>query len=207
MSVLILSCSLAGRSAADAEPLPNRAVAVDVLLGQVLQQPAAAADQQQQPTAAVVVVLVHLQVLGQVIDPPGQQRDLDFRRTGVTLTGRVLRQDLFLGGGIERHVTPYGLARNGLIPRMGGSGARRPHEGAANLTLTRLVAGQRFTVPRTACSSARLPAAPHVSEATLSASVPGASMSTMCAPISRPPCAAKYTMIPATVTTAITSRV
>src|SRR5437660_7592481 len=93
-------------SAADAEPLPDRAVAVDVLLGQVLQQPAAAADQQQQPAAAVVVVFVHLQVLGQVVDPPGQQRNLDFRRTGVTLTGRVLRQDLFLGGGIERHVTP-----------------------------------------------------------------------------------------------------
>src|SRR5580704_6565285 len=95
-----------GSSAADAEPLPDRAVAVDVLLGQVLQQPAAAADQQQQPAAAVVVVLVHLQVLGQVVDPPGQQRDLDFRRTGVTLTGRVLRQDLLLGGGVERHVTP-----------------------------------------------------------------------------------------------------
>src|SRR4029077_17137970 len=61
MSVLIFSCSRPcwlrgttppaprreGRSAADAEPLPDCAVAVDVLLGQVLQQPAAAADQQQ----------------------------------------------------------------------------------------------------------------------------------------------------------------
>src|SRR5690242_18900157 len=107
MSVLsIFSCSAPRTLAADAEPLPNRAVAVDVLLGQVFQQPAAAADQQQQPATAVVVVLVHLQVLGQVIDPPGQQRDLDLRRAGVTLTGRVLRQDLFLGGGVERHVTP-----------------------------------------------------------------------------------------------------
>src|SRR6516162_7809652 len=93
-------------SAADAETLPNRTVTGDVLLGQVLQQPPAAADQQQQPAAAVVVVLVHLQVLGQVVDPPGQQRDLDLRRTGVTLTGRVLRQDLFLDGGVERHVAP-----------------------------------------------------------------------------------------------------
>src|SRR5205823_7498592 len=95
-----------GWLAADAEALPDGAVPVDVLLGQVLEQPAAAADQQQQPAAAVVVMLVHLEVLRQVVDPPGQQRDLDFRRTGVTLTGRVLRQDLFLGGGIERHVTP-----------------------------------------------------------------------------------------------------
>src|SRR6201987_6177760 len=96
-------------SAADTETLPDRTVTGDVLLGQVLQQPAAAADQQQQPAAAVVVVLLYLQVLGQVVDPPGQQRDLDLRRTGVTLTGRVLRQDLFLDGGIERHVAPSGL--------------------------------------------------------------------------------------------------
>src|SRR5690242_18266478 len=72
VSVDIKLCSLAGRSAANAEPLPDRAVAIDVLLGQVLQQPAAAADQQQQPAAAVVVVFVHLQVLGQVVNPPGQ---------------------------------------------------------------------------------------------------------------------------------------
>src|SRR5258707_7214389 len=52
--------------AADAEPLPNRAVAVDVLLGQGFQQPAAAAHQQQQAATAVVVVPVHLHVLGQV---------------------------------------------------------------------------------------------------------------------------------------------
>src|ERR1700693_3029262 len=112
MSVVDVQLFLAGPGApdrglaADAEALPNRAIAIDVLLGQVLQQPAAAADQQQQPAAAVVVMLVHLQVLRQVVDPPGQQRDLDLRRTGVTLTGRILRQDLLLGGGVERHVTP-----------------------------------------------------------------------------------------------------
>src|SRR5580658_1220951 len=104
--------------AADAEALPDRTVSGDVLLGQVLQQPAAPADEQQQPAAAVVVVLVHLQVLGQVVDPPGQQRNLDFRRTGVTLTGRVLRQDLLLDGGVERHVAPSECRfGRGFIPR------------------------------------------------------------------------------------------
>src|SRR6478609_5774290 len=79
---------------AEAELLPQGAVALDVLALQVLQQ----------PTAAVVVVGVHLEVLGQVVDPPGQQRDLDFRRTGVTLIGRVPGDDLFLHRGIQRHV-------------------------------------------------------------------------------------------------------
>src|SRR5213079_2381428 len=57
---------------AQAEPLDERTVALDVGLLQVVEQPAAATDQQQQTTTAVVVVLVLLEVLGQVGDPSGQ---------------------------------------------------------------------------------------------------------------------------------------
>src|SRR5215831_13276688 len=85
---------------AQAELLDQRAVAGDVLPGQVLQQPAAAADEQQQPPAAVMIMLVHLEVLGQLLDPPCQQRDLDLRRAGVTLTGRVPGDDLLLHRGL-----------------------------------------------------------------------------------------------------------
>src|ERR1700760_2734822 len=91
---------------AQPETLDKRTVAGDVLLRQVLQQSPAAPHEEQQATAAVVVMLVHLEVLGQVIDPAGQQRNLDFRRTGVTLSGGVLRHDLFLHGVFERHVAP-----------------------------------------------------------------------------------------------------
>src|SRR5215831_10204448 len=89
---------------AQAQLPDERTVALDVRAGQVLQQPPAAAYEQQQPAAAVVVVLVHLEVLGQVVDPPGQQRDLDFRRTGVTLIRRVPGDDLLLHGCFQRHV-------------------------------------------------------------------------------------------------------
>src|SRR6266487_210394 len=89
---------------AQAQLPDERAVALNVRAGQVLQQPAAAADQQQQAATAVVVMLVHLEVLGKVIDSPGQQRDLDFRRTGVTLTCRVLGDELLLHGCFQRHV-------------------------------------------------------------------------------------------------------
>src|ERR1700733_9768322 len=94
---------------AQAEPLDQRSIAVDVLLREVLQEPPAAADQQQQPATAVVVVLVHLEVLRQVRDSLGQQRDLDFRRAGVTLIGRMPSDDLLLHRGVERHVAPYQL--------------------------------------------------------------------------------------------------
>src|SRR5262245_45902082 len=91
---------------AQTETLDERAVPVDVLVAQVGQQPPAAAHQQQQAAAAVVVVLVRPQVLVQVVDPASHERDLDLRRTGVTLIGRILREDLLLDFGVERHVAP-----------------------------------------------------------------------------------------------------
>jgi hypothetical protein len=94
------------RLTAKAQALDQRAVPADVGAAQVAKQPTAAADKQQQAAAAVVIVLMHLEVLVQVVDPAGHQRDLDFRRTGVTLTDRVIRKDLLLNFGIERHVTP-----------------------------------------------------------------------------------------------------
>src|SRR5215467_8311581 len=99
----LFSCSVATLPA-QAQLPDERAVALDVRTGQVLQQPAAPADQQQQAAPAVVVMLVDLEVLGQVVDPPGQQRDLDLRRAGVTLTRRVLGDELLLHGCFQRHV-------------------------------------------------------------------------------------------------------
>ena len=92
-------------STAQAETLDDRAVALDVGLVQVVQQPAALADEQQQPTTAVVVVLVRLEVLGQVADAVAQQRDLHLGRAGVALGRGVLGDDLLLGlrVGTDRH--------------------------------------------------------------------------------------------------------
>jgi len=115
---------------AQTEILDERPVPGDVLAGEVLQEPATAADKQQQPAAAVVVVLVHFQMLGQICDPPSQQRDLDLRRAGVTLIGRVPGDDLLLHRVVERHVAPLISRDRGdemVSPRYG-----QPPEGAAN---------------------------------------------------------------------------
>jgi hypothetical protein len=53
--------------AAQAEPLDQAAVAVDVDLLEVAQEATTLSDQQQQATTAVVVVLVDLEVLGEVL--------------------------------------------------------------------------------------------------------------------------------------------
>ena len=63
----------------------QRTVALDVGLLEVLQQTTTLADHQQQTTVGVVVLLVVLQVLVQVVDAVGQQRDLHLGGTGVAL--------------------------------------------------------------------------------------------------------------------------
>src|SRR6478736_4154548 len=88
---------------AKAESLDQRAVALDVDALQVTQEAAALADQEQQATAAVVVVLVLARVLGEVLDPLGEQRDLHLGGAGVALGGGVLGHDLLLDVSAQRH--------------------------------------------------------------------------------------------------------
>ncbi len=86
----------ATRLATKTQPFDERAVTLDVDLRDVLDQPAPASHQQQQTPPRVVVVLVHLEVLGEVGDPLGQQRDLRLRRSGVgVVQGRIGQEFLF----------------------------------------------------------------------------------------------------------------
>ena len=63
--------------------LDERAVALEVVALQVVEQPAALADEHQQAAARVVVLAVLAQVLGELVDARGQQRDLDLGGAGV----------------------------------------------------------------------------------------------------------------------------
>ena len=74
----------------------DRTVTVDVLLSQIVQHAAALTNHHQQTTAGVVVVLVHAQVIGQLVDAGGQDRDLDLGRTGVAFVSSILQDDLGL---------------------------------------------------------------------------------------------------------------
>src|SRR5699024_10518665 len=84
-TVTLYVTSPAAVSATQTQALDERAVRRHIDLGEVLQQPAPPADQQQQAAPGVVVVLVGLEVLGEVDDPLGEQRDLRLRRAGVGL--------------------------------------------------------------------------------------------------------------------------
>ena len=65
---------------------------------QVIKQPTTLADQAQQTTACMMVLLVRREVLGQLVDPGREQRDLNFRRAAVIAGSSVGLYDFPLTG-------------------------------------------------------------------------------------------------------------
>ena len=88
------------QSLADVQLRNDGTIALDVLLGQVVEQAAALTDHLVHAKTAVVVIGMTLQMLGELKDALGKNGDLDFGRTGVVLVGGVLADDfgLFLFG-------------------------------------------------------------------------------------------------------------
>src|ERR1700754_3861741 len=71
-------------SAAQAQARDQRFIALDVLALDVIEQAAAFGDHLDHAAARVIVLGMGLEVAGQVVDAFGKDRDLDFRRTGVS---------------------------------------------------------------------------------------------------------------------------
>ena len=65
---------------------------------QVIKQATTLADQTQQTTTRVMVFLVRTEVLGQLVDPGREQRDLNFRRAAVIAGSSVGLYDFPLTG-------------------------------------------------------------------------------------------------------------
>src|SRR5688572_24048059 len=91
--------------ATQAELLDQGLVALDVLALEVVEEAATTVDHHQQATTAVVVLLVRLEMAGQLLDACREERDLDFRGTGVVVATLVLADDLC---GIDGHETTSG---------------------------------------------------------------------------------------------------
>src|ERR1044071_1149444 len=78
---------------AEAELRDEAGVAALVLATEIVEERAALVDQHQKAATAMVVLRMALEVLGQVVDALREDRDLDFRRTGVArTTGMFLDQ-------------------------------------------------------------------------------------------------------------------
>ena len=68
-------------------------VALNIVVLEIVEQVPSVTDHLLQTAAAVEVLLVELEVLGQSVDAGSQNRNLNLRRTGVALVGRVLRDN------------------------------------------------------------------------------------------------------------------
>ena len=77
-----------------AELADDRAVTLDVVLLQVVQQTSSVTNHLLQTAAAVEILLVSLEVLGQVSDAVGQDSNLYFGRTCVALVSSILLDDV-----------------------------------------------------------------------------------------------------------------
>src|SRR5712664_2287404 len=85
------------RSLSNSEFFRDDSVAFRVLLAQVFEQAPALADQHQETAAGVMVLLVSLEVVGETVDPFGEERDLHLGRAGVALVHlELLDQALLL---------------------------------------------------------------------------------------------------------------
>src|SRR5947209_1706675 len=72
----------------------ERPVALRRLFRQIRLEPAAAADEHEQAAPGVEIVLVRTQVLGELRDALGQERDLYFGGAYVARMGRIVVDDL-----------------------------------------------------------------------------------------------------------------
>ena len=88
------------RLLSQAQLLDQSAVGLDVLFLQISQQTSALTNHQQQAAVGVVVVAVQLQVLVEVVDALGQQRDLNLGGAGVALVAGIGVDDFLLSHGM-----------------------------------------------------------------------------------------------------------
>src|SRR5882672_3819497 len=91
---------------ADAESRDDALVTFKVLALQVIQQPAAFADHLDQSEARVIVLGMGPEMVGQLLDPLGEDGDLDLRGACIRVVRAKIVDDVGLAGEIEGHGHP-----------------------------------------------------------------------------------------------------
>ena len=85
---------------AQTQPSDDLQIPVAIFAGQVFKQLVSLADHLEQPATRGVILFVRLEVLGQLVDALGQNRDLHFGTAGVGIVRAISVDDgLFLLSG------------------------------------------------------------------------------------------------------------
>src|SRR5438132_1514531 len=88
----------------DCQTFDEIRVALRVFGLEIVEQAAPLADKHQQTTARVVILCVRLEVLRQVVDAFAENRDLDFRGSGVGVVGSITAYQLCFAIFGQRHL-------------------------------------------------------------------------------------------------------
>src|SRR5262249_2020248 len=97
------NCPRTNTSAADAQPLDQRLVALLVGTIEVIEQLTTLGHKLEQAAPGMVVLDVALEMLGQAVDALSNDCHLHFRRTGIAGLGRIGLDDFRLAFGRDRH--------------------------------------------------------------------------------------------------------
>ena len=84
------------RLATNAESTDQSAITLDIAALHVIEQSATLANELHESAARVMIALVNLEMLGEMRNPVGQDRDLDFGRAGVRGVSLIVLDDLLL---------------------------------------------------------------------------------------------------------------
>lgn len=112
----------------------QRSVALDIVAGKVVEQAPTLAYQEQESAAGVVILPMRLQVLGELLDALGKDRNLNFRRPRVRVVEPVLRDqrslDFVFDCQTEVELYPVSTpAPRGPVLRPGGALGEAPPAG------------------------------------------------------------------------------
>src|SRR5262245_48519777 len=102
-SVATRGCTARSWSTPDPQLLDKTPVARLVGAPEIVEQLATLRHELEQPAARVIVLDVGLEMIGQVVDPFGEDRDLHFRRTSVAGLRRIRLDNVGLAAGSNRH--------------------------------------------------------------------------------------------------------
>src|SRR5688572_6327305 len=103
-------------SLADVQLRDHAAVAIEVPRLEIVEQASTPTDELEQAPPGVEVLAVRAKVIGEVRDPPGEERDLDFGATRVACRARELADDLGLAVRGESHCSSL-RAGHAFAPR------------------------------------------------------------------------------------------
>jgi hypothetical protein len=87
--------------AAEAEAGDNFAVAIDIVTGEVVEEPSALAHHLEEAAARMMIVLMLCKVCPEVVDAGGQNSYLNFRGTCIALVRLKIGDKLLLAFGLQ----------------------------------------------------------------------------------------------------------